>query len=46
MLATVAVQSDMHVQCGRHISCRVYTSNVKCMYSSAPGHTVHCSDLM
>ena len=29
-----------YLQCGRHICSGAFASNVKCMYSSAFGHTV------
>ena len=35
----IVVQWDKYVQCGRHICSGAYASNVKCMYTSAPGHT-------
>ena len=32
------------MQCGRHIGSWAYASNVKYMYSSAPGHIIDYSD--
>ena len=34
----------MHVQSDRHISSGGYSNNVKCMYTSVPGHIVDCSE--
>ena len=31
---------------GRHICSWLYVSNVKCLYTSAPGHTVDCSEFI
>ena len=42
MWTTVAVQFDIYVQYNSDICSGAYTSNVKCMYSSAPGHIVDC----
>ena len=30
----------------RNICSREYASNVKCMYTSTPGHIVHCSEFI
>ena len=47
MLTTiVVVQWDKYVQCGRHICSRVYASNVGCMFTGDPGHTVHCNEFI
>ena len=34
------------MQCGRHICAGVCASNVECIYNSAPGHTVDCSEFI
>ena len=38
MDTTVTVQWDMYVQYSRHICSRTYANNVKCIYTSVPGH--------
>ena len=40
------MQCDIYVQCGRHICSGAYTNDVKCMYTSAAGYTVHCSEFI
>ena len=40
------MQWDKYVQCGRHICSGAYANNVKCMYTSAPGHIVDCSEFI
>ena len=37
---------DMYVQCDRHICLGAYTSNMECMYTSAYGHIVDCSEFI
>ena len=34
------------MQCGRHICPGAFTNNVKYMYSSVPGHTLDCTELI
>ena len=34
------------MQCGRDICSEAYANNVKCMSSSAPGHTFSCSKFL
>ena len=34
---------NRHVQYGRYICSGPYAKNVKCIYTSAPGHTVDCN---
>ena len=33
------------MQCGMHIWSGAYACNVKCMYTSAPGHIIDSSEL-
>ena len=40
------VQWNIYVQCGRHICSGPYASKVECMYTSASGHIVDCSELI
>ena len=35
-----------HVQYGGHIHSREYASNVKCMYTSAPGYFINSSEFI
>ena len=34
------------MQCGRPISSGAYANNVLCMYTSAPGHIIDCTELI
>ena len=34
------VQQNIYVQCGGHICSGMYSNNVKCMYTGAPGHII------
>ena len=43
MEATVEMQWDIYVQCGRHISSGAYAYNMDCMYTSASGHIADCN---
>ena len=40
------VQWDILVQCGRPTCKGAYGSNVKCMYTSVPGHIINCNGLI
>ena len=46
MLSVVLVQWNVYVQCGRHICSGAYIVNVECMYTSAPGHTFDCIEII
>ena len=46
MWTTVVMQVNIDVQCGRHIFSGAFANNVKCMYTSVCGYTVHSSDFM
>ena len=35
-----------YVQCGRHISLGAHVSNVKCIYTSAPGLIIDCIEFI
>ena len=37
----VDIQWGIYVQCGSDSCSGAYASNVTCMYTSTPGHTVH-----
>ena len=43
---TIAVQWNIYEQCSRHICSGSYASNVKCMFTSVPGHIIDCSDFI
>ena len=42
----VEMQWDIYVQCGRHICPVAYVNNVKCIYTSALGDIVDCSEFI
>ena len=43
---TLAAQWKTCVQCARHICLGTSANNVKCMYTSAHGYTVDCSEFI
>ena len=43
---TIEGQWGISVQCGRHIQSGEYVSNVKYMYTSAPGHIIDCIEFI
>ena len=46
MLTTAAVQSDMYVQCDKHICLGEYADKVNCMYTTVSGHIGDCIEFV
>ena len=42
----VAMQWDMYMECGRLINAQAYADNMECMYTSALGDIVDCSEFI